>query len=118
MDDLKSIYSGLIEEHRSWLKPFGWQSLNKWENLLKPQLEPAICEAVARRLLSEHKVDVEPYEDISKGGPDFLCTKNDKHFYVEVTCITKETATKKQSWMQNHRLTLRIDGIGHLYSKF
>ena len=50
---------------------------------------------MTRELLSDHNVDVQPYEDLSHGGPDFLCTKNDKHFYVEVTCITKKTATKK-----------------------
>jgi len=95
MDKLKSIYSKVIDEHQSWLKHFGQQHLNKWEKLLKNQPEPAICEATTRKLFSEHEVDVEPYEDISKGGPDFLCTKNDKHFYVEVTCITKGAATKK-----------------------
>lgn len=95
MDDLKSIYSELIEEHRSWLKPFGNQYLNKWENLLKSQLEPAICEAAARKLLSDYKVKVKPHEDISNGGPDFLCTKDGKSFYVEVTCITIEKVSQK-----------------------
>ena len=95
MDELKSIYSKVIDEHRSWLKHFGQQYLNKWEKLLKDQPEAAICEAKARKLLSDHDTNVEPQEDISHGGPDFLCTKNCKRFYVEATCITKEKATQK-----------------------
>ena len=92
---MKSVYSKVIDEHRSWLKPFGGQYLNKWEKLFKDQPEAAICEAAARKLLGEHSIYVRPHEDISKGGPDFLCKKEGKKFYVEVTCITKETATKK-----------------------
>jgi len=95
MDEIKSIYSKVIDEHRSWLKHFSQQYLNKWEKLLKDQPEAAICEAKARKLLSDHDTNVEPQEDISHGGPDFLCKKEGKKFYVEVTCITKETATKK-----------------------
>lgn len=94
MDDLKSIDSELVEEHRSWLRPFGDQYLKKWNDLLKSQVEPAICEASTRKLLSDHDIKVEPYEDISSGGPDFLCTKNGKSFYVEVTCITKDAMTR------------------------
>jgi hypothetical protein len=69
--------------------------LKKWEDLLKNNSEAAICEAKARKFLLNHNVDVRPYEDLSKGGPDFLCEKESKNFYVEITCITKETATKK-----------------------
>ena len=95
MDELKSVYSKVIDEHRSWLKPFGQQYLNKWERLLKNQPESAICEASTRKLLSDHDIKVEPNEDTSSGGPDFLCKKKDKSFYVETTCITKEKATQK-----------------------
>lgn len=90
-----SKYSGLISKHRAWLKPFGKQRLKKWEDLLKSNPEGAICEAATRKLLSEHGVVVEPYEDPSSGGPDFRCTKDNKCFYVEVTCISKDAATKK-----------------------
>lgn len=95
MDELKSVYSELINEHCAWIKPFGKQRLNKWEELLKVNPEAAICEASTRKLLAEHSIYVQPQEDISKGGPDFLCVKNNKRFYVEATCITKETATNK-----------------------
>jgi len=95
VEQLISGYSDLIRKHRAWLKLFGKQRLKKWEDLLKSNPEGAICEAATRKLLSEHKVKVEPYEDLSSGGPDFMCKKDNKCFYVEVTCISKETLTNK-----------------------
>lgn len=105
---LISDYSDLITEHRSWLKPFGTQRHDKWEKLLKANPESAICEAATKKLLSNYTIKVEPYEDLSKGGPDFLCTQNSKNFYVEVTCITIEAATRETG--------LKIDSSnrGHL----
>lgn len=94
MDKLKNVYSKLIDEYRDWLKPFDGQRLNKWENLLKANTEAAICEAATRKLLSDYGVKVEPHEDISTGGPDFLCCQNGKRFYVETTCITKDAMTR------------------------
>jgi hypothetical protein len=95
VEELISDYSDLIKEHRLWLKTFGKQRTKKWEELLISNSEAAICEAATRELLSEHGANVEPYEDPSSGGPDFRCTKDNKCFYVEVTCITKNTATKE-----------------------
>lgn len=92
---LISDYSDLIEEHRTWLKPFGKQRLDKWGNLLQNNSEAAICEAATRQLLSSYGVIVKPHENIASGGADFLCKRDNKCFYVEATCITKEKATKK-----------------------
>lgn len=89
-----SEYSDLIIEHRTWLKPFGKRRMKKWEDLLKSNPEGAICEAATRKLLSDHGVVVEPYEDPSSGGPDFLCIKNENRFYVETTCLTKDAIAK------------------------
>ena len=98
MTDTKKLisdYSDLINEHRAWLKPFGKLRLNKWEKLLQNNAEAAICEAATRKLLSDYGIDIQPYEDLSKGGPDFLCSKNGKTFYIETTCISIEAATKE-----------------------
>jgi len=96
-DNEKLIFdcSDLINEHSVWLKPFGKQRLKKWEDLFKSNPEAAICEAATRKLLSDYGIDIQPYEDLSKGGPDFLCSKNGKTFYVETTCISIEAATKE-----------------------
>jgi hypothetical protein len=99
-NDLIDAYAGVITEHGAWLQRFGKQRLKKWEDLLKNYSEAAICEAETRKLLSGHNVDVQPHEDLSHGGPDFLCSKDDKTFYVEATCITIDVATKKTALLQ------------------
>jgi len=87
-------YADVIAGHRVWLQQFDKQRLKKWEDLLESDPEAAICEAKTRILMSDHNVDIQPYEDLSKGGPDFLCSKDSKNFYVETTCISIEAATK------------------------
>jgi hypothetical protein len=94
-NDVTVEYADTIAEHHLWLQQFNKQQLKKWEDLLKANPEAAICEAETRKLLSNHRIDVKPYDGLYQGGPDFLCTKNGKTFYVEVTCITIDIATKK-----------------------
>lgn len=96
-EKLISDYSDLISEHRVWLKPFGKQRLDRWENILKKDAEgaeAAICEAATRKLISVYHVKIKPHEDLSSGGPDFLCIKNNKSFYIETTCLTKDAIAK------------------------
>jgi hypothetical protein len=93
-NNLIKIHANLLDEHRVWLGGFCNNRLKKWEDLLKANPEAAICEAAARKLLFEQEVSVEPNENLATGGPDFLCSKDGKNFYVEVTCITIEKATK------------------------
>jgi len=92
---LISDYSDLIDDHRAWLIPYGKQRIDRWEKLLKANSESAVCEAATRKLLSDYGIDIQPYEDLSKGGPDFLCSKNGKTFYVETTCISIKAATRE-----------------------
>ncbi|MFH1371923.1 MAG: hypothetical protein ABII09_11655 [Planctomycetota bacterium] len=94
-DKLTDVYAGIITEHQVWLQRFDGQRLKKWEDLLSSCSEAAICEAETRKLLSDQNIDVYPCEDLSTGGPDFLCSKNGQKFYVEVTCITIDVATQK-----------------------
>jgi hypothetical protein len=95
LSDLTVAYKGVISEHLMWLNRFDEQRLKKWEDLLKANPEAAICEAKTRKFLSDQSVDVQIYEDLSTGGPDFVCTKDGKTFYVETTCISIEAATKE-----------------------
>lgn len=101
MDDLIKCYCDVIDEHRNWIKPFNNQYFENWENLLNNCDEAAICEAKTRQLLSKNNVLVTPYEDLSKGGPDFMCEKNNKRFYVEVTCITIKKMSKQTGSLHN-----------------
>lgn len=88
-------YASEIGSHRKWLWSFDEGYATKWEKLLKADHEAAICEAATRELLQQHVIKVEPNEDPSSGGPDFICTRDGKYFYVEVTCITKNKVTQK-----------------------
>lgn len=87
-------YETDIKQHRVWLKDFNKRRLKKWNDLLQANPEAAICEAKTRVLLADHNVGIQPYEDLSQGGPDFACSKNGRAFYVETTCISVEAATR------------------------
>lgn len=94
-DSLIKIYAELISENRKWLGAFEKERSERWENLLAQNPEAAICEAATRRFLNDQNISVEPYEDLSTGGPDYLCIRNEQCFYVETTCVTKKVATKE-----------------------
>jgi hypothetical protein len=87
----------LAEEHRQWLGAFDPQYLSNWEKLLNADSEPALCEASVRRWLQSLGVAVEPNEKLTGkcGGPDYRCSVQKRHFYIETTCITIATATRK-----------------------
>lgn len=87
----------LADEHRQWLSQFDPQYLANWEKLYAADYEAALTEAGVRRLLQRHEVTVEPNEKLTGacGGPDFCCTAGEWHFYVEVTCISIDTAERK-----------------------
>ena len=86
----------LVREHRTWLDRFHRQFGQNWENLYQSELEAAMCEAAVRRLLEQNGNNVEPNEtlDGKVRSPDFRCTQAGKSFFVEVTCISIEKATK------------------------
>lgn len=117
MAELISGYSVSLSEQRVWLEPYGKQRLKRFEDLLKSNPEGAICEALTRKVLSDHEVEVEPYEDLSSGGPDFRCTKDNRCFYLEVTCISKDTATKKTGLSAGPPRPSRVQRFGLLTKK-
>jgi hypothetical protein len=92
-DEMLKQYANEIQSHREWLQSLDQGCATKWEKLLKADPEAAICEAATRELLERHDVTVRPNEDLSAGGPDYLCTRVGEHFYLEVTCISKDAAT-------------------------
>ena len=109
MDDSKSILANpyfckIVDSHREWLKQFNERHLKKWDDLFaKNNPEAALCEAATRQVLEEFDVDVEPYDDSSsEPTPDFKCCKDGIVFYVEVTCIPKEVATRKSGLEEDY----------------
>lgn len=90
------FFQRLEAEHRNWLSCFDSRYLSNWERLLNGDEESAFAEARVRQLLDDHRVVVQPNEDIDggKSRPDFCCTARGNKFYVEVTCIPDAVATK------------------------
>lgn len=91
-----NIWDQLANEHRRWLSAFEVQYLRNWEKLPKTDDEAAKAEARMRSILQDHRIVVEPNEDLTgnRQQPDFKCSSASGSFYVEVTCISKNTATK------------------------
>ena len=86
----------LVKEHLRWLAGFHPQHLHNWGNLLDNDPEAAMCEAAVRRVLQLNGNFVEPSESPngSRRLPDFRCLQEGKVFFVEVTSISIEKATK------------------------
>lgn len=82
-----------------WLEQgrFDQQHARNWAKLYHADPEAAMCEATFWAVLSDCGVDVEPNADLigAKQAPDFRCHRNGRAFYVEVTCIRVETATRE-----------------------
>ena len=90
-------HADAISSHRTWLAQFEHWRRTSWEQLLDNEPEAAICEAETRKFLSEQGIKVEPFEEQTRGGPDFACASSDDEalFYVEVTCLNAEAISKK-----------------------
>lgn len=76
---------------------FDPQHAEKWARLYTDNPEAAMCEATFWAVLHDSGVDVEPNADLtgSKQCPDYRCMKDGAKFYVEVTCIQIDTATRE-----------------------
>jgi hypothetical protein len=92
-----SDFDALAEEHRHWFSAFHPQYARNWEKLYASDYEAAMTEASICRMLQTHRIKVEPNEKLAGdcGGSDFRCTVADRHFYVEVTCVSIATAEKR-----------------------
>lgn len=103
----------LVREHLSWLDRFAPQFGKNWQKLAS---EPAMCEAAVRRLLEQNGNKVEPNEtlDGKERSPDFRCTQAGKLFFVEVTCISIEKATKLTGLKYFPNQGFPLSGIGRV----
>lgn len=90
-------WDDLEAEHRTWLSAFDSQYLRNWEKMRNGNREAGLCEAGVRRLLQQHSITVEPNEELtgSEQRPDFRCTHPEGRFFVEVACITIDTAAEE-----------------------
>ena len=97
----------LIDEHQRWLSNFHPQYLVNWNREFDNDEEAALAEARVRRLIQGYGIDIHPNEDLTgvTRQPDFRCFRDSYKFYVEVTCISIETAIAKTGIpIGNHKL--------------
>lgn len=88
-----------LDDHRRWLDGYNPQHKRKWEEQLQQNSDGAKCEMLVRMLLEENGNKVMPNADLSakKKAPDFRCTQEGQLFYVEVTCVDSDRATRVTS---------------------
>ena len=86
------------DEFIRWIEQpqFNPQHAKNWARLYINDPEAAMCEATYWAVMSDCGVSVAPNADLTgKPAPDFVCLKTERKFYVEVTCIREETATRQ-----------------------
>ena len=77
---------------------FDSQHAVNWAHLYNKDPQAAMCEATFWAVLASYGVEVLPNRDLkNKRSPDFLCSRGGRRFYVETTCILKETVTRRTS---------------------
>jgi len=79
-----------------WIETKDRRHATAWAHRYNVDPEAAMCEASFWAVLTDCGVTVEPNADLtgSRQTPDFVCWSGDQKFFVEVTCIHIETATK------------------------
>jgi hypothetical protein len=84
----------VLNEFVRWIEQPQFNPLHAkaWAKRYKNDPEGAMCEASVWAVLHDCGVTVEPNPNTT---PDFLCWNGGVKFYVEVTCIQVETATRK-----------------------
>ena len=85
----------LLRAFKRWIElpRFDPKFATKWGRLCCNDLEAAMCEATYWDILAGFGVDVQPNDLGGVSAPDYLCYKGGVKFYVEVTCISTQTAT-------------------------
>lgn len=94
--DDSAFFQELEADHLTWLNQFNPQYALNWIKLRDLNREAAFCEVSGRQILQAHGVDVAPNESLEgKKAPDFLCAVGEHNFYVEVTCLGKDSLDKR-----------------------
>lgn len=116
MSKLEAAFAGIINPYRDWLSGCtdGAVRLKKWEQRLRANPDSAICEATTWDWLRRRGFEIEPAEDVSHGGPDYRCRREQHYFYVEVTCLSRDSVTS-QSLISDQQSPISKDPEGWGY---
>lgn len=93
-----ALTNEVIDSYKLFLEvkyPAHWR---KYCNLLKSNSQGAKAEAVVFSLLRTVFDEITLAEDVSTGGPDFLCRVDDIEFIVEVTSLEAESVANQSGW--------------------
>jgi hypothetical protein len=95
---LTSVISNVIESYKTFLMVKYPSHHTLFCNRLCNKPESAKAEAVLFSLLRTAVDDVAVAEDVVTGGADFLCSKDDAKFIVEVTSLAGEAVAGQSGW--------------------
>jgi hypothetical protein len=108
----------VLDKFIEWIeKPeFEPQHAKNWARQYKADPEAATCEAMFWGVLTDCGVTVIPNRDLTgnKSSPDFLCEKDGQKFYVEVTCIQIEKATRETTLPHVCGMEVQAQSFGNL----
>jgi len=96
----------IIDSYKTFLKannPFRYAS---YINLLKQNIESAKSEAVMFSIMKPIFHEVNIFENMSSGGPDFICNSNTNSFVLEVTHLESKSVASQSGI----NITTPVDG--------
>lgn len=94
----ESLINAACDAHATWLQDFGIARVERFDRLRCSNILSASSEAFIGRFLRDQGLLVEPYEDLSIGGPDYCCIRSEQRFYVEVTSL-ETAAVERAIWI-------------------
>jgi hypothetical protein len=91
-------YRHSLTKFAEWAEKENLPLGRRWSDRLNSNdnahIESAVSEAVAWDYLACHGVEISWHEDISTGGPDYCCTKDNTKFYVEITNLSTDAVIR------------------------
>jgi len=87
----------ILENYKLHLKSESTDRFKMFCVLAKSNPESARAEAVVFSMLNSNRLQVENHEDVSSGGPDFICRSNENNFLVEVSCLDTNSVAKESN---------------------
>jgi hypothetical protein len=83
-----------VESYKLYLEVTAPSHLKRFKPRLKTDENSAISEAAILARLRDRGYRAKVAENLSTGGPDFLCFDGNSPFFVEVTCVSDESVTQ------------------------
>jgi hypothetical protein len=96
--DIMTSVSALIESYKTFLEVKYPSHYRKFCSQLRESPEGAKSEAVLFSLMRSEFDEIKIAENISSGGPDFLCASDGAEFILEVTSLKADAVSNQSGW--------------------